>query len=64
MRITSTNSTQTTLSNININGCGGGHIDKLESGESETVWVEITGDCSINIDASKGQRKKAGVTDM
>ena len=63
MRITFTNSTQTTLSNININGCGSGHIDKLESGESETVWVEITGDCSINIDyLSNGQRKKEGVT--
>ena len=63
MRITFTNSTQTTLTNININGCGGGHIDKLESGESETVWVDITGDCSINIDyLSNGQRKKEGVT--
>ena len=62
VRITFTNSTQTTLSNININGCGSGHIDKLESGESETVWVEITGDCSINIDyLSNGQRKEEGV---
>jgi hypothetical protein len=63
MRITFTNSTQTTLANININGCGGGHIDKLESGESETVWVDINGDCSINIDyLSNGQRKEEGVT--
>ena len=50
MRITFTNSTKTTLTSINIVGCGGGHIDKLESGESETVWVDITGDCSIDID--------------
>lgn len=58
MRITFTNSTQTTLTNINIGGCGGGHIDKLEVGESETVWVDITGDCSICIDyISNGQRK-------
>lgn len=49
MRITFTNATQTTLTNINIEGCGGGQIDKLESGESETVWVDITGDCSINV---------------
>jgi hypothetical protein len=41
MRITFTNSTQTTLTNINIVGCGGGHIDKLEVGESKTVWVDI-----------------------
>ncbi|PZP51996.1 MAG: hypothetical protein DI598_01780 [Pseudopedobacter saltans] len=59
MRITFTNSTHTTLTNINIVGCGGGHIDKLEVGESKTVWVNITGDCSINIDyLSNGQRKE------
>jgi hypothetical protein len=62
MRITFANSTQTTLTNINIVGCGGGHIDKLEIGESETVWIDITGDCSINIDyLSNGQRKEESV---
>ncbi|MCD0469908.1 hypothetical protein [Flavobacterium sp. JAS] len=58
MRITFTNTTPTTLTNINIVGCGGGHIDKLESGESETVWIEITGDCSIGIDYLSGGQKK------
>ncbi len=59
MRITFTNSTDTTLTKINIVGCGGGHIDKLEIGESETVWVDINGDCSISIDyLFNGQRKK------
>jgi len=59
MRITFTNKTETELTDINIVGCGGGHIDKLEIGESETVWVSITGDCSINIDyLSDGQRKE------
>lgn len=62
MRITVTNSTDTTLTNINIVGCGGGHIDKLEIGESETVWVDITGDCAISIDYfSNGQRKEESV---
>lgn len=62
MRITFTNSTQTTLTNINIVGCGGGHIDKLEIGESKTVWVDITGDCSISVDyLSNGQRKEETV---
>jgi hypothetical protein len=62
MRITFTNSTQTILTNINIVGCGGGHIDKLEIGESETVWVDIIGDCSINIDyLSNGQKKEESV---
>ncbi len=62
MRITFTNSTQSTLTNINIVGCGGGQISKLEVGESETVWVDITEDCSINIDyLSNGQKKVENV---
>ena len=62
MRITFTNSTPTTLTNINILGCGGGYIDKLESGKSETVWVKITGDCAISIDyLSNGKRKEETV---
>ncbi|SHF79141.1 hypothetical protein SAMN05444396_101411 [Flavobacterium segetis] len=62
MRITFTNSTQTTLTDINIVGCGGGHIDKLKVGESKTVWVDITGDCSIDINyLSNGQRKEETV---
>lgn len=58
LRITFTNQTQTTLTNINIIGCGGGHIAKLERGESETVWVDITGDCSININYLSNDQKK------
>jgi heme/copper-type cytochrome/quinol oxidase subunit 2 len=62
MRITFTNGTETELTDINIIGCGGGHIDKLKVGESETVWVSITGDCSIFIDyVSDGQTKKETV---
>lgn len=62
MRITFTNDTGTELTDINIIGCGGGHIDKLKVGESETVWVSITGDCSIYINyVSDGQTKKETV---
>lgn len=62
MRITFTNSTQSTLTNINIVGCGGGQIEKLEVGESETIWIDITGDCSINIEyLSNGQKKEESV---
>ena len=62
MRITFTNTTQTTLTNINVVGCGGGHIDNLEIGESETVWVDITGDCSISISyLFNGQQKEESV---
>ncbi|KAF2337005.1 hypothetical protein [Flavobacterium daemonense] len=62
MRITFTNSTQTTVTNINIVGCGNRHIDKLEKGESETVWIDITGDCSIHLNYSvNGLRKEENV---
>ncbi len=62
MRITFKNETQTILTNINIIGCGGGHIDKLDIGESKTVWVNITGDCSINIGfLSNGQKKEENI---
>jgi hypothetical protein len=57
MRITFTNETETELNDISIIGCGGGHIEKLKVGESETVWVSITGDCSIYLDyLSNGQK--------
>jgi hypothetical protein len=63
MRVTFTNSTPATLTNINILGCGGGHIDKLEAGESQTVWIVIKEDCSIKIDyLSNGQKMEEGVT--
>ncbi|MFM2226571.1 MAG: hypothetical protein RJA07_2773 [Bacteroidota bacterium] len=59
MRVTFTNTTQTTLTNIEIIGCKPEHIDKLEAGESKTVWVSIIGDCSIEVTyLSNGQRKE------
>jgi hypothetical protein len=59
MRVTFINATETTLSGIKIVGCGGGYIDKLEPGETETVWINITGDCSININyLFNGKRKE------
>jgi hypothetical protein len=62
MRITFTNSTQSILTDINIIGCEAEHIDNLEVGQTKTVWVGITGDCTINIDyLSNGQRKKETV---
>lgn len=62
MRITFTNSTQTILTNINILGCETQHIDKLDVGQSKTVWVGITGDCTIDIDyLTNGQRNGENV---
>lgn len=50
MRITFTNATQTTISDIKITGCETEHINNLGIGQSKTVWVGITGDCAITID--------------
>jgi hypothetical protein len=49
MRITFTNATQGILTDIHIGGCEAEYIDKLEVGESKTVWVAIKGDCQISI---------------
>ena len=46
------------MTDINIIGCETKHIDKLEKGESKTVWVGITGDCTVNIDYLKNGEKK------
>lgn len=62
MRITFTNSTQNTLTNINIIGCETKHIAELKPNESKTVWVGITGDCSINLEyLENGKIKKETV---
>ncbi|MCH5596996.1 hypothetical protein [Niabella ginsengisoli] len=63
MRIELTNSTQTLLTDVNIIGCGGGQIEKMEAGQSKTVWVKITRDCLLSIDyLSQGQRKNETVS--
>lgn len=62
VRITFTNSTPYTLTDIHIVGCGGGYVHQLEVGASETVWVDITGDCGIHIDyLANGQRAEETV---
>ena len=50
MRITFTNATQNKLTDIKILGCETEHIPELEPNESITVWVGITGDCSISLE--------------
>ena len=49
LRITLTNSTNNQLTKINIIGCDNQFIEKLEVGESKTVWIKISGDCSVDI---------------
>jgi membrane-bound ClpP family serine protease len=62
MRITFTNSTQNKLTNIKIVGCETEYISELNPNESKTVWVEITGDCSITLEyLENGELKKETV---
>jgi apolipoprotein N-acyltransferase len=58
MRITLTNSTSGPVSDIRIDVK---HIDKLEPGQSETVWIAITGDGSISISYSTNGQQKTGI---
>jgi hypothetical protein len=61
-RVTVINDNQSTLSNIRLTGCEYESIEKLESGESETVWIEIEGDCSVHltyIDSKKNEHNES-----
>lgn len=49
-RITFIDKTNSKLTDIHLNGCGGGDIDTLDVGENKTVWIKINGDCSLYID--------------
>lgn len=50
MRITFTNATANNLTDIKIIGCEAKYISELKPNESKTVWVGITGDCSITLE--------------
>ena len=64
MRITFTNSTQNNLTDIKIVGCETEHISELKPNESKTVWVGITGDCSITLEYfENGELKKETVAE-
>ncbi|PHR47050.1 MAG: hypothetical protein COA32_09000 [Fluviicola sp.] len=58
-RITIINDTKHTISDIKLYGCESEFIDQLEPGDSEKVWINITGDCSIHIKYldAKGNKK-------
>ena len=49
IRLTLTNPTDSKLTDLHISGCESISIDNLEAGESKTVWVSISSDCSINL---------------
>ena len=49
IRLTLTNPSDSSLTNIDIKGCEDKKIRELKPGESEEVWVHINGDCQIKI---------------
>jgi len=59
MRITFTNGTNNKLTDIKIIGCETKHIAELEPNESKTVWIGITGDCSIMVEYHKNRNLKS-----
>lgn len=59
MRITFTNTTEHKLTQINIVGCNNKHIAELAPNQSKTVWIKISGDCSIYIDYIENKEKKS-----
>jgi hypothetical protein len=48
-RVTFENTTGELLTSIKIFGCEEKEIKRLKSGESETVWIHIPGDCEVEI---------------
>ena len=49
IRITIENTTRNDIKNIQIIGCENEEFEVLKKGESETVWIDINGDCSISM---------------
>lgn len=49
MRITFNNTTNSTVTNIVIDGCDKKVIEKLDKGEKKTLWICIENDCSVQI---------------
>ena len=49
MRIKFENNTGKDIKNVRIMGCENETLKILKSGEAETVWIDIEGDCSIYI---------------
>lgn len=57
-RVTIINDTSSTVTSIRLTGCDNKSISKLDAGESETVWIDINGDCSLDISFIDHQKRK------
>ena len=63
VRITFINSTGTDIKNLKIEGCEEKYIQKLSSGQSKTIWINIPHDCGVDITYQlNGQIKHEDVT--
>lgn len=49
MRITFENNTGKDIKSIKIKGCENNYLAVLKNGETETIWIDINGDCSITL---------------
>lgn len=49
-RITLENSTGQDISSIRITGCDHREIETLKAGKLETIWINIPGDCALEIE--------------
>ena len=61
VRLTLENTTNKTIKRIRIAGCNEKSIPDLKPGESQTVWIDIPNDCSVEInyiDASGSKKNK------
>lgn len=64
MRINFVNATGYELSDVKITGCQKKYMDNIKSGGSETVWIRIKRDCSIEISYTEnGQPKKEMISE-
>ena len=57
-RITFENTTGQDLSSIKIIGCDNREIKSLKNGESKTIWINIPGDCLLEIEYQIGGELK------
>lgn len=61
-RITFENTTGEDLISIKIRGCEDSEIGGLRTGESKTIWIDIPGDCQIDIEYElNGEMKRETV---
>ena len=58
IRLTLVNPTDSKLTELKISGCESYLIEELKPGESKTVWVSISNDCSVILRFKEGETEK------